>query len=120
MTFRYLQDNKCSQKCRLSGSTSFLSLTSLFLVLVAASVCPPIARAADELTTLQSVKTSDPSLRYDSIDWFVDLNAMDRRHRDLLPAIPSIKTTMGEAGAFHENEFLPVVGAASTANTSSA
>jgi len=120
MTFCYLQDNKCSQKCRLSGSTSFLSLASLFLVLAAASVCPSIARAADEVTTLRSVKSSDPSLRYDSIDWFVDFNAMDRRHRDLLPALPSVKTPMGEAGAFHENEFLPVSGATSTANPSSA
>jgi hypothetical protein len=118
MTFRYLLDNKCSQKCRLSGCTSFLSLTSLFLVLVAASVCPSIARAADEVTTLKSVKTSDPSLRYDSIDWFVDFNATDRRHRDLLPTSPSIKTPSGDAGAFHENEFLPVSGATSTANPS--
>lgn len=126
MTFRYLLDNKYSRQFYLSVSPSLLSLASLFLVM--ASICPPIAQAADEPAPLTSVSTSDPAHQCNWINCFGDLNAMKRQPRDLLPTIQSINMQLGDARVPDENEFLPVVfpafspavGIANTANTSPA
>jgi hypothetical protein len=118
MTFRHPLDNKCSSKSRLSYSLSFRFLASLFLVLVATSACSPIAQAADEPATLKSVSTSDPSLRWDSINWSGDLNAMERHPSALFLSVQPINMPIGDISASDENEFLPgVFPASGTANT---
>ena len=95
MMFPYFADDKFSKESRLSVSPSFLFLAGIFLVLVVASVSPPIAQAADQPAILKSVSTSDPSPRRDSI-----------------------KIPIGDVRPFNENEFFAVSGTA--ANTSSA
>jgi len=121
MAFRYL-DNKCSQKSRLSDSPSLLFLASLFVVLVAASVRPPIAQAADEPATLKSVSISGPPRRCDSISCFGDLTAWQRQHEllptDLFSTAHSINMPIGDARAFNESEFLPPVSPASGTSSS--
>ncbi|MGC2246567.1 MAG: hypothetical protein WA609_08175 [Terriglobales bacterium] len=110
MTFRYLLLNKYPQKSCLSSSSSFLFLASMFLVLLAAFFTPPVAQAADEPAAIESVSTSDLSLRRYSIN------------------MPTGDALAFDARGFHENELLPVFfpaflpdpGTANTATTSSA
>jgi hypothetical protein len=120
MTFPYLLDNKCSQVSRLSDSPSFLFLASLFLVLMMATVCAPIAQAADNPETLKSASPSNPARQCNWINCFGDLSAMARQHHEILPSIQSTTMPVADARAFNENEFLPVAATANTANTPSA
>jgi hypothetical protein len=110
MTFSYLSDNDCSpdrphstanirsQESRPS-LPSFLFLASTFVVLIAASVFPTIAQAADEPPALNSISISDPSASSNSIS-----------------------SPIAGLRAFNENEFLPVTvppsGPANPANAS--
>jgi hypothetical protein len=67
-----------------------------------------IPQAADELATEKSGSTSDPVRRCDSIDWLCNLNAMERRDRDLFPATQFIDSPHGAVSAFNESESLPL------------
>jgi hypothetical protein len=124
MTFRYRLDNKYSGDSCRSFSSAFLSRASLFLVLMTAAVCAPIAQATDKPATIDSVATANPVSQCNWINCFGDLNGMGRQHPDLLLAnqllaSQSINMTLADAHAIHENEFLPVSATANGANAPS-
>jgi hypothetical protein len=79
-----------------------------------------VAQAADEPAPLNSISQLETLFQHDSINLFDAINAREREHYDLFPAIQSINMPIVDLSALNENAPISAPGTANTANTPSA